>query len=311
MRNLYKHEVAIPDCFRWVEEMLDEGHTQDVRQLLDSDQHLYECIFQHMEQGQKILSTLSQAATLLARVREALQLSPQVRLSTIWTRAASGELLGAPFLRETMLSIKKTPSDKLVHLFASLEDLYNNDVPIDLHSFQQELSKLIESNTNSTPLRSQDDVRNESLRTTVVAQKVLLSKHKAALSEQDKAYSALVARFHDELEGYFNSAFVDPRTMLLSEILMYDLKSPHTEVFQPRPRFAIERALASPHDYLGCDCCGAEQNDETALSATQPATAVLYQLYLNAGALINVSDLWSAFNVMVGEKDAEDESKTM
>jgi origin recognition complex subunit 3 len=291
--------------------MLEEGQTQDVRQLLDSDQFLYENIVQHMEKGQKALSTLSQAATLLARIREALQLSPQVRLSTIWTRAASGELLNAPFLRETMLSIKKTSSDKLVHLLTSLEDLYRDDVPIDLESIQKELSTLVESNTNSTPLRSQDDVRNESLRTTVVAQKVLLSKHKAALSEQDKTYSELVARFHDELEEFFDLAFVDPRTLFLAEILMYDLKSPHTEVFQPRPRFAVERALASPHDYLGYDCCGGEQNDGAAQSATQPATAVLYQLYLNASALINVSDLWSAFNVMVGEKDAEDESKTM
>lgn len=290
--------------------MLDEGRTRDVRKLLDSDQYLYENIVQHMEQGQKALSTLSQASVLLVHIRDALQMSPKVRLSVTWTRAASGELLGAPSLRETMLSIKKTSSDKLAHLLTSLEDLETDGIPIDLQSVQQELSKLVDNNTSSTPLRSQDDVRNESLRTTVVAQKVLLSKHKAALSEQDKAYSDLVARFHDELQDYFNSAFVDPRTLFLSEILMYDLKSPHTEVFQPKPRFAIERALASPHDYLGCACCGGEQ-DEAALSATQPATAVLYQLYLNAGSLINVSDLWSAFNVMVGEKDAEDESQTM
>jgi origin recognition complex subunit 3 len=210
-----------------------------------------------------------------------------------------------------MLSIRKTSSDKLVHLLASLKDLNFESLFFDLETTQQELGKLIEKNKNSVPLRSQDDVRNESLRTTVVAQKVLLSKHKAALSEQDKAYSELVARLGDKLEEYFNSAFVETSSLFLSEILMYDLKSPHTEVFQPRPRFAIERALASPHDYLGCDCCSGEQGDDVALSATQPATATLYQLYLNAGALINVSDLWSAFNVMVGEKDAEDDSRTM
>jgi origin recognition complex subunit 3 len=305
------YALLTANCSRWVEELLNEGQTMDVRQLLHSDQYLYDSIIQQMERGQKALSTLSQATTLLARIRETLQLAPHVRLSTIWTRAASGELPGAPFFRETMMSIKKAPSDKLVLLFTSIRDLHSDDNPLNLERFQEELRVLVETNTNSTPLRSQDDVRNESLRTTVVAQKVLLSKHKAALSEQDKAYSALVVRFHDELEAYFNSAFVDPRNMFLSEVLMYDLKSPHTDVFQPRPRFAIERALASPHDYLGCDCCGVDAEDESALSATQPATAVLYQLYLNAGGLINVSDLWSAFNVMVGDKDAEDESKTM
>jgi origin recognition complex subunit 3 len=305
------YAILTADCSRWVEELLDEGQTMDVRQLLHSDQYLYDGIVQALERGQKALSTLSQAATLLARIRETLQLAPLVRLSTIWTRAAFGELQGAPLLRETMLSIKKAPSDKLTHLFASIKGLRGDDTPSGLEPLQEELRVLVDNNTNSTPLRSQDDVRNESLRTTVVAQKVLLSKHKAALSEQDKAYSALVVRFHDELQGYFDFAFVDPRNMFLSEVLMYDLKSPHTDVFQPRPRFAIERALASPHDYLGCDCCGTNAEDEAALSATQPATAVLYQLYLNAGGLINVSDLWSAFNVMVGDKDAEDESKTM
>ncbi|KAF2682716.1 hypothetical protein K458DRAFT_306676 [Lentithecium fluviatile CBS 122367] len=300
----------LPSFRRWVEGLLDDRRTHDVRKLLDSDQYLYEKIIEYMDRGQLALSMLSQAVILLTCIREALHMTPQIRLSTIWTRAISGELLGAPLLRETMLTVKKTSSDKLAHVLASLKELDSDENYVSLESFQQELNNLIENNKNSTPLRSQDDVRNESLRTTVVAQKVLLSKHKAALSEQDKAYSDLVAHFHDRLEAYFNAAFVDPRTLFLSEIFMYDLKSPHTEVFQPRPRFAIERALASPHDYLGCDCCGGDQ-DEATLSATLPATAVLYQLYLNAGALINVSDLWSAFNVMVGDKDAEDESKTM
>jgi origin recognition complex subunit 3 len=170
---------------------------------------------------------------------------------------------------------------------------------------------LVEKHDVSTPLRTQHDVRNDSLRTTVVAQKVLLSKHKAALSEQDKAYSDLVGRFHDELDAYFASSFIDPQTLFLSELLIYDLKSPHTEVFQPKPRFSLERALATPHDYLGCDCCSGVEGNEAALSATQPATAIVYQMYLESGALMNVSDLWMAFNAIAGSGDEDDESKTM
>lgn len=302
--------MASTNLNRWVESRLDAGDAHDVRRLLDSDQYLYSCITEHLQIGRDTLSSLSQAAKLLVHIRETLQLSPSVRLSAIWTRAASGELLGSPLLRETMLLLKKTPSDKLVQLLASLQGLGEAAAPIDYEAFQQDLSMLVEENESSIPLRSQDDVRN-SLRTTVVAQKVLLSKHKANLSEQEKAYSELVTRFHDEVDGYFNSSFVDPRTLLLSEILLHDLKSPHTEVFQPKPRFAIERALSSPHDYLGCDCCNTKQEGENALAATQPATAILYQLYLESGALINASDLWSAFNAIVGEDDEESESKTM
>ena len=146
----------------------------------------------------------------------------------------------------------------------------------------------------------------------MVAQKVLLSKHKATMSEQDKTYSDLVGRFHDELNQYFQSVFIDPRALFLSEILIYDLKSPHAEVFQPKPKFAIERALASPHDYLGCDCCGPDGRDgEVALSTTQPATTILYQLYLESGSLINVSDLWSAFNAIAGEEGEDTDSRTL
>ncbi|KAF1949440.1 hypothetical protein CC80DRAFT_429178 [Byssothecium circinans] len=300
----------LPSFRRWVEELLENGNARDVRKLLDSNQFLYQKVIEHIESGHSALTSLGQAATLIARIRESLEMTPSVRLSTIWTRAAAGELLGAPLLRETMLSIKKARSDKLSQLFAALEDLDIGQSYIDLNDFQQELDQLTKDNASSGPLRSQDDVRNDSLRTTVIAQKVLLSKHKAALSEQDKAYSDLVARFHDELEAYFSSVLIDPRRLFLSEVLMYDLKSPHTEVFQPKPRFAIERALACPHDYLGCDCCGSEQEGEGILSASQPATAILYQLYLESGTLINVSDLRSAFNAIAGEGE-DDESKTM
>jgi origin recognition complex subunit 3 len=296
--------------FRWVEALIDDGHASDVRKLLESDQHLHEKIKEHMILGQNALTSLSRAATLVARIRESLQMSPSIRLSSIWTRAAAGDLLGAPLLRETMLSIKKAPSDKLVQLLAAIKDLDSDRYSIGLDTFEQELDALIKDNAGSGPLRSQDDVRNDSLRTTVIAQKVLLSKHKATLSKQDKAYSDLITRLHDELDKYFTLALIDPQKLFLSEVLIYDLKSPHMEVFQPKPRFSIERALSSPHDYLGCDCCGGQQG-EGALSATQPATAILYQLYLESGILINASDLWSAFRAISGdENEEEEESKT-
>lgn len=291
-----------------------------MRKLLNSESSLNEDIEKLLVTARNSLASLSIAAIVLTRIRESLGITPRIRLSTVWTRAASGELLDSPLLRETMLSIKKTPSDRLARLLDSLINLTDEDIgmdsklidiPVELEGLRHELCTLTEENASSGPLRSQDDVRNESVRTTVVAQKVLLSKHKAALSEQDKAYSDIVARFHAQLDSYFHSTLVDPQTLPLYEILVYDLKSPHTEVFQPRPRLAIERALATPHAYLGCDCCGVAQDRENTLAATQPATAILYQLYLESGALINASDLWSAFNAIVGKEDEEDESQTM
>ncbi|KAH3989337.1 hypothetical protein HBI26_011410 [Parastagonospora nodorum] len=301
----------LPSFRRMIEEKLENGEALNVHVLLETDENLFLEIARSLRNGSQALSTLSHASQVLFSIRAALQMSPTVRLSSIWTRAASGDMAGSPLLRETMLSVKKIPSDKFVELLAAMTSLQGEYFSMELGPFQKELNSLVEKNDASTPLRTQHDVRNDSLRTTVVAQKVLLSKHKAALSEQDKAYSDLVGRFHDELDAYFASAFIDPQTLFLSEVLIYDLKSPHTEVFQPKPRFAIERALASPHDYLGCECCSGVEGNEAALSATQPATAIVYQMYLESGALMNVSDLWQAFNAIAGTGDEDDESKTM
>lgn len=299
----------VPSFRRWAEDMLEDGRSQEVRMLLEDNKHLFDQVTRHIQAGQQALITLSHASKVLASVRDSLQMSPSVRLSAIWTRAAAGELVGSPLTRETMLSIKKVPSDKLVHLLACLNDLEGDYFSMDINNSQQKLDGLLQN--ADAPLRTQHDVRNDSMRTTVVAQKVLLSKHKAALSEQDKAYSDLVTEFHDKLDTYFTSSFIEPKTLFLSEVLMYDLKSPHMEVFQPKPRLAVERALATPHDYLGCECCSGVDGNPASLSATQPATAIVYQMYLESGTLINVTDLWSAFNAIAGDGTEENESSTM
>ena len=324
-RDVIEAVRNLPSFRQHIETRLEQGicSTQEVRRLLESDQELFEYVVRYTSLAQNELSVLNHAVQILFSIREALQMTPKVRASTSWTRAASADLLESPLLRETMLSLKKTPSDKFANVLSTLEDLSNqkkmpverthkgNVAFIDVSVVRTQFNSLLEQQDTSTPLRTQHDVRSDSIRTTVVAQKVLLSKHKAALSKQDQVYSDLVTRLHDELELFFEMALINPQTLLFSEIFTYDLKSPHLEVFQPKPRFSIERAMASPHDYLGCDCCGGADGKESALSITQPATAIVYQLYLESGALINVSDLWSAFKAIAGDDDDDNESKVM
>ena len=42
---------------------------------------------------------------------------------------------------------------------------------------------------------------------------------------------------------------------------------------------------------------------------TSTVNAVLYQLYLESGSLINVSDLWQAFNAVMLDDDGSEEQK--
>lgn len=315
----------LPSFRQHIETRLEQGTfaRRTVRTLLESDQELFEKIKYDISSAQTELSSLAHAANVLFSIRDALQMTPNVKASSIWIRAASADLLDSPLLRETMLSLKKTPSNKFADLLSAMEELSSQKklpyeralkdavVIIDVSGIHNEFNTILAQKETSAPLRTEHDVQNDSVRATVVAQKVLLEKHKAALSKQDQAYSDLVTRLHSQLTSFFEMSLIDPQTLLFSEVFLYDLKSPHLEVFQPKPRFSVERAMASPHDYLGCDCCGSVHGKDSALGATQPATAIVYQMYLESGTMVNVTDLWSAFKAIAGDEDDDEESKTM
>ena len=243
----------------------------------------------------------------LESVQSYLSLKQSASWSDLYVKAMSGELNDSTLVRETLLAVKKMASDIMQEMLG----LLSNRIP-SVKKIHEDLCKLISTTVNeSAPLRSEHDVHHKTLRTTVVAQKVELSKQTAALSKQDIEYSKIVNAVDTVLREYFEQTFVNPQDLFLNEVFLYDAKSPYRDAFTPRPRFAVERALSSPHDYLGCTCC---DNAETGLSSTQPATAVLYQLYLESGSLINVSDLWSAFNTIVGNEEGqeeEDQQKTL
>jgi origin recognition complex subunit 3 len=210
---------------------------------------------ENVKNGQRVISYLVSATSVLEAIRNSISRTPYVPRSTLYVRAASGELDGSPIIRETLLMVRKASSDLLYQILEALSTLKGCYFPIDVTTYKQELDSLAKENTNGTMLRSLHDIRNNTLRTTIVAQKVELSKQRSTLSEQDTTYSELVGRFYDDVERYFTDTLVSPQSVILSEILFYDLKSPHSETFAPKPRFVLERSLSSPHDYLSCSCC--------------------------------------------------------
>ena len=213
----------------------------------------------------------------------------------------SGKLLTSPILRESLLLIKKMSSENLEELLVQLSTL-EEAIP-SLPSILSDLETLTSMHPN--PIRSSHEINHQNVKgMTILAQKVELSAHSLTPTHQDKGYSALVDRAHMALHNFFHETLITPQSLFLHEILIYDLKSPHRDVFAPKPRAAVERALSSPHDYLGCECC---EDNHGALTGSQPATAVLYQLYLESGSMINMADLWEAFSAVVRTEDEEDE----
>ncbi|KAH6626054.1 origin recognition complex subunit 3 N-terminus-domain-containing protein [Chaetomium sp. MPI-SDFR-AT-0129] len=210
------------------------------------------------------------------------------------------------------------------------------DVVSSLTDLRDEVEGLIERsksnnptggpNKNRSTLKSKYSAQSRILRTTVVAQKVQLSHDSATLTDEDKAYTAAIDTLYALLRETITDA--DHRNLFLHEAWFIDTTSTSSsssslfrDIFVPRPGATFARALARPHDYLGCACCGRKKRKGRADRAsglgtvvgTSPATAVLHQLLLETGALVNVADLWTAYSALVagqgGEQDGEDEDE--
>jgi origin recognition complex subunit 3 len=240
---------------RYAEECLSNaGDALQLKTMLESDQAL-------LEAGKDVASNIGEALTYISKVVQVTRAVQQqflkgaVATSNLYIKGVSGALAETPIVRELLLAIKKTPSDVLSRTFEAIHDLLPDDHASDLQILTSRLEALITEDESGQPLRSEHDIHNDTLRTTVVAQKVQLSRHKAKLSERDEAYSKIVTAFHDLLANMYKG-LQNPLSMFGHEIMIYDQRMPHRAALMPKPRFSIERALSSPHDYLNCQCCG-------------------------------------------------------
>ncbi|KAM0799315.1 origin recognition complex subunit 3 N-terminus-domain-containing protein [Usnea florida] len=298
----YEAVRNLPSFRRYAQTLIKRKEYEMLRTLLDENDTLGNLVVQELQIVKQALLAILGATNVLFKIQSKLTIKPQMLWSEMYIRALSADLAGSAAFEEIMGCVKRLPSDTMEDLLDSLSGM---SVPQELIDIRAELDQLSNHlNQPGVPSRSGYDVRHETFRTTVVAQKVSLSRNTSTLSTKDSDYTKIVDRIYKVLCDYFESALIDPQGLFLNEILIFDSKSPHREVFTPKPRFATERAFTSPHDYLGCDCCG---GSEGGLSPTQPATAILYQLYLESGAIINTADLWSAFWTIVGEDGVEDE----
>lgn len=306
---------TLPSFRRRIEVLLKEHKTKEAQKLLDSDKALHEEIRRTLKRKRDFIIKIQQAMHVYFTVASGR--AHRTDRIDLYVKAFSGQLQDSDILKDLISSLKTMPPGEVLTLTESiLEKISSGDPETDLEGWTESAEELVENLSRiqlevqnlqnhakaaNTPLRSRYTTQSKVLRTTVVAQKVHLSKEQSSLSALDMSYSNLLDELTDLLEEYLK--FENPLDQFLHEIWIYDSKSPYREVFTPKPRHAIERALSVPHDYLGCTCCKAS---EEGLSSSQPPTAILYQLYLETGSLINVFDLWSAFYAIVGGEDGVD-----
>lgn len=303
----------LPSFRSHIEDALEAGRLKHVRSLLDDDAYLL------AEQQRTAVKVTAKWETQLLRSLSLLEAGGLFQKDFIvaYTNALEDGIdlhSGDSGVLDVM---KRMPPDDIASLLQHLLDtirggsreLGMSGWATEGKKFVHTLSDMLErlallqtqSQLTGKPLRSQYSAQTKLLRTTVVAQKVQLSQAETSLSEEDKAFTELV---DDLVRSLAVEISCQPaHAILFHELWMYESISPHKNVFIPRPGVVFERALSKPHDYLACACCSTADGN----ASTLPATSILYHLYGEAGALVNVADLWSAFYALVGCDDDEDE----
>ena len=295
--NIQSHHYEairnLPSFRDFVEDALDRHDYEAAQKLLEDDSFLFEVVTEKLKSGRESMNGIVNAIDLIVTLQCELNIKENASWSDLYVKAMSGRLRNSVVVKEIILSLKRIPSEKMKHILGILAA---NQVP-DAKQMLQTLVELTDNvKDNADALRSTENPHQDTLRTTVVSQKVELKKSAVTLSKTETAYSDIVKQVDRGLRAFFDTFLLDHGQLFANEIFIFDSKSPHVDAFTPAPRLAVERALNSPHDYLGCECCGSSKDG---LPATQPATAILYQLYLESGALLNIADLWSAFTMIL------------
>ncbi|KAI1382237.1 origin recognition complex subunit 3 N-terminus-domain-containing protein [Hypoxylon crocopeplum] len=301
---------CLPSFRRYVEALIEKDEIEQAKLLLDDDQHLMTLLQRSLRDSRQWGLSLLHKLKVLTAGKILSSDFVGLYLDAISRGIEFDQISG--FAE----SIKRMqPADSKAFLSQVLDDMKDGDPSLGLdpwadeteesHSFfDSTLNKVKALQANAEEqgivLRSKYNGKTKLLRTTVVAQKVQLSQDTATLTDEDKAYTDLMDALVEHLKETIQCD--SAKDLCLNELWFFDSKAPYRDVFIPRPRGVVERALSRPHDYLNCSCCEAK---EGGMIPTMPATAILYQFYIETGSLINVADLWSAYYAVIGEENED------
>lgn len=300
---------SMPSFQQHVENKLGDGYHVYARQLLESDEHVLRLIETAMEDRNRWISNLLRCVQILV----ALGVSKSDFTDTFIEVMTEGVDLNTGN-SGIVHAVRKLDPEQIISTMERVQaTLTTNDgvrIPSsDDDRICSQLAELITSAQRAVAaaeeeghtLRSHYSGQTKVIRTTVIAQRVQLSRDSATLTDADKDFTHVVDSFVALLQ---KECFCVPAANVpLHEIWSYNSRTPYRDAFVPRPRAVFERSLTRPRDYLACDCC----DDGGNASALAPPTAILYKLYQEAGALVNVADLWTAFSGIVGGEEGDGE----
>ncbi|CAN8099299.1 unnamed protein product [Discula destructiva] len=304
----------LPSFRTHVEDAIQSGRLQHARSLLQDDAYLSQERLASLKTAQIWEDSLLRSLALLVASEV-----PQGDFITLYVNALAEGIDLQSEDSAFLDAVKRMSAGSILSLLQrlsgvvlrgnpelGLEGWANNDkkgVRVLTEMTEQLVLLQSQAQLSSNPLRSHYSAQSRVLRTTVIAQKVQLSRDESNLTKDDKEFTDLVDKLLDFLATTISCQAAD--SVFLHELWMYESKLPYRDVFIPRPGAIFERALSRPHDYLACSCCSTVFDGGNA--TTLPTTSLLYHLYQETGALMNVADMWSAFHAMVGKDDVDDD----
>jgi origin recognition complex subunit 3 len=212
-----------------VETLLEDGEASIPKRLLDSDGYLLEYLKEQIMAGHQALEKILSTVEMIMMLQRQIPVLQQQLKSTLLVDALAGQLRDSNFEKNMFMCLKKSNSETLLLALRDILPTTSGDLHKTCAKLLKELGKLQAQQKDGGALRSEQDLHNATLRTTVVAKKVELSKQKSTLTKSDAAYSDLLRRFIEALETHFDATLINPKDLVFNEIFIYDLKSPHRQ----------------------------------------------------------------------------------
>ena len=236
---------------RHVEFLLEEQQAQVVKELLESDMYLFNHIREHIEKGQDLLSSLTQSIEFLALAGSCFSTLRDVPQSSLYVKAFSDKIIGTYIIRDLSLAVQRANPEDLCKFLKTIKPQLDQQQQSHLSELLNQARNYIADTDNRQDSgNASHDCQLKKLKATKSAQRLQLNGQDKSVAEQDPIYTSVRQQVQTFLESFIAQKFFDPRSIFLIEVLMFDLKLPLREAFMPRPRFAIERALSVPNDYL-------------------------------------------------------------
>lgn len=292
----------------------NDAFSQAIRNLPSFKSHCEALAKGDKSQRQKVRQILTSDKALQTEVKETMLSGRQVM------RSSPDAIFTLRYIYHNVHQLDRySPWESEVQLLSSLPDLIDTEIfDAIVEATNAPLSTAISEASTMQILNESSEPGLDAFKSFCASK----SQELDADADEDD-FLTLLRLYLQELRTKISSAqpsptstttMTNPFRHFLAESYTVTSKSPISQILHPRSRYSLERALTRPADYLGCPCCSINSNSSSTLAeldkSTFPPTSLLLGMLNEAGAIINVRDLWDAFrdSLTSQERDRDGES---